>query len=131
VIRATSGFAAKLDFNFTVTKGVLDAILLPGSRNNYTVLNRQITAFDAVAVGSDSILDINSDPSGQFNPFPPAVDGTFGVDCKFLNGAGTTIAFATDIVVEDPEAPAVPLPAGGVLLLTGFVALRRWKTRAT
>lgn len=160
VMTATSGFAATLDFNFTVTKGTqtlsgvvrglienassgateitffatlqgnVDTTLTPGFSNSYTVVNSEIVAYNATGFSGFGSFDINSDPGGQFNPLPPAINVSFASDGKFLNGAGTTIAFATGVVVEDPGASTVPLPAGGLLLLTGLAALQLRKKRA-
>jgi hypothetical protein len=143
VVTATSGMAATLDFSFTVTQasqsvdgvvrgltdnsasgasevvlfspsGNADVVLTPSTFLNYfLVSNGLIVDFNAVATG-DASFDIKS-----FAGPAPAVAVSWVAEGLFLNNS--SIVFQPGVVVE--------MPAGGLLLLTGFAVLRLRKKR--
>ncbi|MDA8746650.1 VPLPA-CTERM sorting domain-containing protein [Litoreibacter sp.] len=157
----TSASAATLDFNFTLTEvrpdnartligtiyGLTDNTVSAASSlmveftpniltrqlytdtdataNSFEVKDGQITRFGFIAPGSA----VNPPIGGAFSlqQFAGPESGVYR--CSFLLCTG----MSEFVRVEFTQVPAVPLPAGGLLLLTavgGFAALKRRKNRA-
>lgn len=151
---ASSSFAAIVDFDYSITNGtetVTGTIFGLDDSGNGTSPAMSVTA--DFPTYSEFVFDI---PSANFNDFTvtngeitfadfvsfsATVNGTYGY-LNIYNGLGTFVIGMTEIIVQqpivftqhgvvpnDPPVSAVPLPAGGLLLLSGLAGIAGLKRR--